>query len=545
MSEISILNGYKIKDKKAVRYYDSISNMKSDTTLKAGMYVKTKGYYESDDGGSGEYIIVDDDTLVDDGGSIHVLTNGLRAKLIINDKINILQFGAKKDGSEDIGNIVNTAINNGYTNIYLPKGDYLVSTTIDLDDITGFNMYGEMFGTYKDSLNATRLIGNTGALPMISLIGARHISLEKLCLISTDDTETPSTLGILQGCSTEHQYSQWINLTNIHINLISSETANSNNGSIGIYNWQSELNSYINVFAYADIPVYLTRDDELQIAQNNGAILPVHDSLTGNNYTNLETQSKKEYTICIGGESMTFTGFYGQGTVKFLTNSRGDYQTNNIFIQGVVERNTANTIGATFEITPRVKLQRSYLNVTSVRHTKPFYCSTSHQRMSDNIFNIAGNFSSGVYADSEIQFVNNIIYKGSLLINNIYSQGNIILGGDVSKTTANSNLSLLNDGTIYCNGVGFGFSDSKPTRTDLPDNSLIINTGNNRFVGWKYKASTSEWLPVGVGVPVETDTGSISVQTPLYVGQLLHNVSDNSMWISYATTTGAWKQITN
>ena len=82
--EFSTLNGYKVKDKKAIRFYDSVASMKADTTLKDGMHVKTKGYYSVSDGGHGEYVIVDDDTLVDDGGSIHVLTNGLRAKLLIN-----------------------------------------------------------------------------------------------------------------------------------------------------------------------------------------------------------------------------------------------------------------------------------------------------------------------------------------------------------------------------------------------------------------------------------------------------------------------------
>ena len=83
--EFSTLNGYKVKDKKAIRYYDTVADMKSDTTLKSGMYVKTKGYYVSNDGGHGEYIIVNDNTLIDDGGSIHTLSNGLKAKILIEE----------------------------------------------------------------------------------------------------------------------------------------------------------------------------------------------------------------------------------------------------------------------------------------------------------------------------------------------------------------------------------------------------------------------------------------------------------------------------
>lgn len=101
MSEISKLNGYDIKDKKSIRSYDTISSMIADETLKEGQHIKTKGYYLVNDGGHGEYIIVND-TLTEDGGLIHELDNGLFAKLIIeNDSINVKQFGAYGDSIHD------------------------------------------------------------------------------------------------------------------------------------------------------------------------------------------------------------------------------------------------------------------------------------------------------------------------------------------------------------------------------------------------------------------------------------------------------------
>ena len=102
MSDIVTLNGYKIKDEKAIRSYESVAQMKADTKLKEGYHVKTKGYYEANDGGHGEYVIVNDNTLIDDGGSIHVLSNGLRAKLYIqNNIINVKQFGAYGDNTHN------------------------------------------------------------------------------------------------------------------------------------------------------------------------------------------------------------------------------------------------------------------------------------------------------------------------------------------------------------------------------------------------------------------------------------------------------------
>lgn len=131
MSDIVTLNGYKIKDEKAVRSYETVALMKADTKLKEGYHVKTKGYYEANDGGYGEYVIVDDDTLVDDGGSIHVLTNGLRAKLLINQTINALQLGCKTDGTDN-STILNNYFDKGNeTGIYFPKGNYYVESEID------------------------------------------------------------------------------------------------------------------------------------------------------------------------------------------------------------------------------------------------------------------------------------------------------------------------------------------------------------------------------------------------------------------------------
>ena len=133
------LNGYIVKDPKSIHTYNTISDMKSDMKLKDGTHVKTKGYYSINDGGNAEYVIVDDETLVDDGGSIHVLNNGLRAKLLNND-VNPEMFGAKGNGTDDDSTAIQNALNHckGQLNFNGSKS-YNITQTVNIPSNTELN----------------------------------------------------------------------------------------------------------------------------------------------------------------------------------------------------------------------------------------------------------------------------------------------------------------------------------------------------------------------------------------------------------------------
>lgn len=141
--EFSTLNGYKVKDKKAVRFYDTVSLMKADTTLKEGMSIKTKGYLTANDGGGAEYIVreVTQNDIITEGYLIALNNNQLVAELIIKNSVNIMTFyGVTNEITINGVNyrIWNDAFNDafntvsGKAKIIVPEGTFYLNDTLVL-----------------------------------------------------------------------------------------------------------------------------------------------------------------------------------------------------------------------------------------------------------------------------------------------------------------------------------------------------------------------------------------------------------------------------
>lgn len=112
--------------------FDNIEDMKNATNLINGSYAKTLGYYEVNDGGGSFYHIRNKtNNDIEDDATIIFINNELVAELqILNDTINVKQFGAKGNDTDDDTIAIQKAINYGTKNVFIPNGTYLVSTII-------------------------------------------------------------------------------------------------------------------------------------------------------------------------------------------------------------------------------------------------------------------------------------------------------------------------------------------------------------------------------------------------------------------------------
>ena len=126
-------------------YFATVDDMKM-ANLKAGSCVVTNGYYDVSDGGGAYYIIRENDNASVDGSFTHSLTNGLVAELIIMDKVNIKQLGAKADNTSSADTFINLSLSKlGYA--YLTSGLYKIENTIILGRLQ--TIYGD---NYNDTI---------------------------------------------------------------------------------------------------------------------------------------------------------------------------------------------------------------------------------------------------------------------------------------------------------------------------------------------------------------------------------------------------------
>lgn len=145
MDEMSILNiagtNYEIVDEKAreelvkvqktVKIYHSVAEMLADKNLNDGDNLTTLSYYENENVGGGNYLIVTNETA--NGLDVLALNNGLFAVLQYNDEIKATQCGLKANSNADA---FFKRFNNVANKINIDIYDLLITETIILNTKT-------------------------------------------------------------------------------------------------------------------------------------------------------------------------------------------------------------------------------------------------------------------------------------------------------------------------------------------------------------------------------------------------------------------------
>lgn len=110
---------------KKVYFFNTVADMKS-ANLKVGDCVKTLGFYEKNDGGKSDYIILNEEPATG-----YYITINDKYALLLNEKINVKQTGARGNGVEDDTIAIQNALNNS-NDVYIPAGTYITTNTLTL-----------------------------------------------------------------------------------------------------------------------------------------------------------------------------------------------------------------------------------------------------------------------------------------------------------------------------------------------------------------------------------------------------------------------------
>lgn len=165
-----------------IRTFPNVESMKQANNLKAGGFISTQGFYQPNDGGGADYIVISElgESVVDEA-SIIALKNSLYAKLLIKDYIDVKWFGAKCNGIDDDTPFVQKAIDYCIRNkIKEVRGNVIyVGSPIYIDNVQNNGLYIKLnevyvldnFEAYTDWKTANTIfnIGSKTAGAMINV----------------------------------------------------------------------------------------------------------------------------------------------------------------------------------------------------------------------------------------------------------------------------------------------------------------------------------------------------------------------------------------
>ena len=141
---------------------DNVAALKALTVASVddGQVFLTRGYYSDNDGGQGTYIYDAASSTADNGGTVIAPTSGTgRYLLSVSGELNIKQFGAKGNGSQNDAPFIQAAIDSATSanpKIFFPAGLYTCSNTLIFKNEIIYQGAGRDFnGTFGTTIRYT------------------------------------------------------------------------------------------------------------------------------------------------------------------------------------------------------------------------------------------------------------------------------------------------------------------------------------------------------------------------------------------------------
>jgi hypothetical protein len=179
---------------------------------------------------------------------------------------NVLDYGAKGDGTTNDAAAIQAAIDAACPlvgsgkpvgAVFFPTGNYLCNTTLNATNsrVTGTRARDGLmlFGTGEGSV----ILGNAGSgYAIIETTGSQWLTMRDMQL--TAGASNPVTVGIYQGVSSVLPQTQNQKFESLNISLGDNASANNNQGTIGIWNYGAEENTYDTCYVTANLPYVFT-----------------------------------------------------------------------------------------------------------------------------------------------------------------------------------------------------------------------------------------------------------------------------------------------
>jgi hypothetical protein len=230
----------------------------------------TRGYYAIGDGGGGQYYYDPSDvTSSDNGGSVIVATDGARWKLPKSSIANVLQWGAKGDGTTDDTLQIQAAIDYvcplvGSTTkkagtVYFPSPavGYRITNTLNCSNSrVGGTLQRDGLRLVGSSMYGCRILGETGAKAIVDTTGSQWLDIDDLML--TIGSTNSSKVGIYQGLASALQQTQNQKYSRVLVSLGDDMTANGGAGTIALWNFGAEENTYDSCYFVGNVGAVFT-----------------------------------------------------------------------------------------------------------------------------------------------------------------------------------------------------------------------------------------------------------------------------------------------